>query len=149
MSTKTGLNCTGKTERRIELYGSNWKNYCICWQLLGHDLFKNVYYSLAVLNFMQVKTTHYLRGTTHPQWESRAQFLVNDFTQVSLSFVVCSWSRIKMADTDLLGLAIFRMHQVLQRLLIFIFKQNIAILFLNFVQICNFFSWFYCSRMMT
>ncbi|XP_021917858.1 uncharacterized protein PYUK71.03c-like isoform X2 [Zootermopsis nevadensis] len=59
----------------------------------------------------KVKTTHYLRGTANPQWESRTQFLVSDFTQVSLSFVVCSWSPNKMADTDLLGLAIFTMNQ--------------------------------------
>jgi hypothetical protein len=65
---------------------------------------------------MQVKTTHFLRGTTHPQWESRAQFIVTDFTQVSLSFIVCSWSSNKMTDADLLGLAVFRMHQVLQKL---------------------------------
>jgi hypothetical protein len=111
-------------------------------QLLGHDLFKKycIYYYLAVLNFMQVKTTHYLRGTTHPQWESRVQFLVSDFTQVSLSFVVCSWSPNKIADTHLLGLAIFRMHQVLQRRIFYLQTKDIGLLFLNFVQICNFFS---------
>ncbi|XP_069673106.1 uncharacterized protein [Periplaneta americana] len=59
----------------------------------------------------KVKTTHYIKGTGSPQWESRAQFLVSDFTQVSLSFVVCSWSPNKMSDTDLLGLAILNMNQ--------------------------------------
>ena len=82
---------------------------------------------------MQVKTTHYLRGTTHPQWESRAQFLVSDFTEVSLSFVVCSWSPNTTAVTDLLGLAIFRISQVLQKLVLFIFKQRMQIFYINFV----------------
>jgi len=29
MSTKTALNSTGTIGRRIELYESNWRNYCI------------------------------------------------------------------------------------------------------------------------
>jgi hypothetical protein len=78
-----------------------------------------IYYSLTFSNFMQVKTTHYLCGTAHPQWESRAQFLVGNFTQVSLSFVVCSWSPNTTAVTDLLGLATFRISQVLQKLVVF------------------------------
>jgi hypothetical protein len=90
-----------------------------------------IYYSLTFPNFMQVKTTHYLRGTTHPQWESRAQFLVGNFTQVSLSFVVCSWSPNTTAVTDLLGLATFGISQVLQKLVVFISKQEIQIFYLD------------------
>lgn len=60
----------------------------------------------------QTKTTHYLRKTTNPQWESKAQFLVSDYTKTVLSFVICSWSPKKMADTDLLGLANLSLAQV-------------------------------------
>ncbi|KAJ9589915.1 hypothetical protein L9F63_016976, partial [Diploptera punctata] len=59
----------------------------------------------------KVKTTHYMRATGSPQWESRAQFLVSDFTQVSLSFVICSWNPNKLSDSDLLGLAMLNMNQ--------------------------------------
>ncbi|CAG2066005.1 unnamed protein product [Timema podura] len=57
----------------------------------------------------KVKTTHYLRGTSSPQWESQVQFLVRDYTKVALSFVVCSWSPNRMSDARLLGLASFNM----------------------------------------
>lgn len=70
-------------------------------------------YCMIFNNRQKVKTTHYMRGTTTPLWESRTQLLVSDFSQASLSFVVCSWSSSKMADTDLLGVAVLNMNQVL------------------------------------
>ena len=60
----------------------------------------------------QMKTTHYVRGTNSPHWESRAEFLVQDYTQVSLSFVIYSWNISKMADTDMLGLAMLSLAPV-------------------------------------
>jgi hypothetical protein len=60
----------------------------------------------------QVKTTHYIRGTNSPHWESRTEFLVQDYTQVSLSFVIYSWNISKMADTDMLGLAMLSLSPV-------------------------------------
>ncbi|KAL7288878.1 hypothetical protein TKK_0016848 [Trichogramma kaykai] len=62
-------------------------------------------YCLLFNNRKKVKTTHYVRGTKSPHWESRTEFLVQDYTQVSLSFVIYSWNISKMADTDMLGLA--------------------------------------------
>ncbi|XP_011496650.1 PREDICTED: tricalbin-1-like [Ceratosolen solmsi marchali] len=62
-------------------------------------------YCLLFNNRKKVKTTHYIRGTNSPHWESRTEFLVQDYTQVSLSFVIYSWNISKMADTDMLGLA--------------------------------------------
>ncbi|KAK9299933.1 hypothetical protein QLX08_007168 [Tetragonisca angustula] len=62
-------------------------------------------------NRKKVKTTHYIRSTTSPCWESRAQFLVQDYTQVSLSFVVYSWNISKSIDSDMLGLAILSLSQ--------------------------------------
>lgn len=63
-------------------------------------------YCMIFNNRQKVKTTHYMRETTTPSWEARTQLLVSDFSQTSLSFVVCSWSSAKMADTDLLGVAV-------------------------------------------
>ncbi|XP_015584742.1 uncharacterized protein LOC107262744 isoform X2 [Cephus cinctus] len=68
-------------------------------------------YCMLFNNRKKVKTTHYIRGTTAPRWETRAQFLVQDYTQVSLSFVICSWNISKMADTDMLGLAMLSLTQ--------------------------------------
>lgn len=68
-------------------------------------------YCMIFNNRQKVKTTHYMRGTTSPNWESRMQILVSDFSQASLSFVICSWSSSKMADTDLLGVAVFNFNQ--------------------------------------
>ncbi|XP_014211162.1 uncharacterized protein LOC106641296 [Copidosoma floridanum] len=62
-------------------------------------------YCLLFNNRKKVKTTHYIRETISPRWESRAEFLVQDYTQVSLSFVIYSWNISKMSDTDMLGLA--------------------------------------------
>ncbi|KOX69793.1 Tricalbin-1, partial [Melipona quadrifasciata] len=62
-------------------------------------------------NRKKVKTTHYVRSTTSPCWETRAQFLVQDYTQVSLSFVVYSWNISKSIDSDMLGLAILSLSQ--------------------------------------
>ncbi|XP_065354006.1 uncharacterized protein LOC135948588 isoform X3 [Cloeon dipterum] len=59
----------------------------------------------------KVKTTHYVKATGTPQWESKTQFLVSDFTQAMLSFVVCSWGRDKTGDTDLLGITNFSLTQ--------------------------------------
>lgn len=61
---------------------------------------------------LQVKTTHYIRGTTSPRWEVRTEFLVQDYTQLSLSFVIYSWNISKMSDTDMLGLAMLSLTQV-------------------------------------
>lgn len=69
-------------------------------------------YCMIFNNRQKVKTTHYMRGTTSPMWESRTQLLVPDFSQASLSFVVCSWNSTKMADTDLLGVAVLNLNQV-------------------------------------
>ncbi|XP_012280537.1 tricalbin-1 [Orussus abietinus] len=68
-------------------------------------------YCMLFNNRKKIKTTHYIRGSTSPRWEARAQFLVQDYTQVSLSFVICSWSISKMADTDMLGLAMLSLSQ--------------------------------------
>ncbi|CAK9818685.1 TCB1 [Anthophora plagiata] len=62
-------------------------------------------------NRKKEKTTHYIRSTTSPCWESRAQFLVQDYTQVSLNFVVYSWNISKSVDSDMLGLAILTLSQ--------------------------------------
>ena len=68
-------------------------------------------YCMLFNNRKKVKTTHYIRNTTSPCWESRAQFLVQDYTQVSLSFVVYSWNISKSTDSDMLGLAILSLSQ--------------------------------------
>ncbi|XP_066593483.1 uncharacterized protein [Prorops nasuta] len=68
-------------------------------------------YCMLFNNRRKVKTTHYIRGSTSPCWESRAQFLVQDYTQVSLSFVVYSWNISKSSDTDMLGLAMLSLSQ--------------------------------------
>ncbi|XP_046627251.1 tricalbin-1-like isoform X1 [Neodiprion virginianus] len=68
-------------------------------------------YCMLFNNRKKVKTTHYVRGTSSPRWEARTQFLVQDYTQVSLSFVICSWNISKMADTDMLGLAMLSLSQ--------------------------------------
>ncbi|XP_060817891.1 uncharacterized protein LOC132908177 isoform X1 [Bombus pascuorum] len=68
-------------------------------------------YCILFNNRKKVKTTHYIRSTTSPCWESRAQFLVQDYTQVSLSFVVYSWNISKSIDGDMLGLAILSLSQ--------------------------------------
>ncbi|XP_076236391.1 uncharacterized protein LOC143180510 [Calliopsis andreniformis] len=68
-------------------------------------------YCMLFNNRKKVKTTHYIRSTTSPCWESRAQFLVQDYTQVSLSFVVYSWNISKSTDSDMLGLAILSLTQ--------------------------------------
>ncbi|XP_049764744.1 uncharacterized protein LOC126094274 [Schistocerca cancellata] len=68
-------------------------------------------YCTIFSNRKKVKTTHYLKGTANPRWESLAQFFVNDYRHAALSFVVCSWSPRKMADTDLLGLATLSLSQ--------------------------------------
>ncbi|XP_076749904.1 uncharacterized protein LOC143422843 isoform X2 [Xylocopa sonorina] len=68
-------------------------------------------YCMLFNNRKKVKTTHYVRNTTSPRWESRAQFLVQDYTQVSLSFVVHSWNISKSSDSDMLGLAILSLSQ--------------------------------------
>lgn len=60
----------------------------------------------------KVKTTHYVRNSVSPRWETKAQFLVQDYTQVSLSFVLYSWNISKMSDTDMLGLAMLTLSQV-------------------------------------
>jgi hypothetical protein len=98
------------------------QNYWAYSPLLQSNLHR-MWYSvfLGIFNCLQIKSTHYLCGTANPQWDSRAQLLVSDFTQVSLSFVVCSWSPKKMADTDLLGLAIFSMNQVLWKFIYIFF----------------------------
>ncbi|XP_053973613.1 uncharacterized protein LOC128873790 isoform X2 [Hylaeus volcanicus] len=68
-------------------------------------------YCMLFNNRKKVKTTHYVRSTTSPCWESRTQFLVQDYTQVSLSFVVYSWNISKSSDSDMLGLAILSLSQ--------------------------------------
>ncbi|KAG7206474.1 hypothetical protein KM043_003819 [Ampulex compressa] len=68
-------------------------------------------YCMLFNNRKKVKTTHYVRGTTSPYWECRSQFLVPDYAQVSLSFVIYSWNISKSADTDMLGLAILSLSQ--------------------------------------
>ncbi|XP_058799438.1 uncharacterized protein LOC131668950 isoform X2 [Phymastichus coffea] len=72
---------------------------------LGSDTSQCNPYCLLFNNRKKVKTTHYIRGTNSPNWESCAEFLVQDYTQVSLSFVIYSWNISKGADTDMLGLA--------------------------------------------
>ncbi|XP_071647824.1 uncharacterized protein [Temnothorax longispinosus] len=68
-------------------------------------------YCMLFNNRKKVKTTHYIRSTTSPVWDCRAQFLVQDYTQVSLSFVIYSWNIVKSMDTDMLGLAMLSLSQ--------------------------------------
>ncbi|XP_029679460.1 uncharacterized protein LOC115245325 isoform X3 [Formica exsecta] len=68
-------------------------------------------YCMLFNNRKKVKTTHYIRSTTSPIWDCRAQFLVQDYTQVSLSFVIYSWNIAKSMDTDMLGLAMLSLSQ--------------------------------------
>ncbi|XP_025157748.1 tricalbin-3-like isoform X3 [Harpegnathos saltator] len=68
-------------------------------------------YCMLFNNRKKVKTTHYVRSTTSPVWDCRAQFLVQDYTQVSLSFVIYSWNISKSVDTDMLGLAMLSLSQ--------------------------------------
>ncbi|KMQ94109.1 protein piccolo, partial [Lasius niger] len=68
-------------------------------------------YCMLFNNRKKVKTTHYIRSTTSPVWDCRAQFLVQDYTQVSLSFVIYSWNIAKSMDTDMLGLAMLSLSQ--------------------------------------
>ncbi|XP_011260825.1 uncharacterized protein LOC105254043 isoform X3 [Camponotus floridanus] len=68
-------------------------------------------YCMLFNNRKKVKTTHYIRSTTSPVWDCRAQFLVQDYTQVSLSFVIYSWNIAKSVDTDMLGLAMLSLSQ--------------------------------------
>ncbi|XP_011687218.1 PREDICTED: uncharacterized protein LOC105449622 isoform X1 [Wasmannia auropunctata] len=68
-------------------------------------------YCMLFNNRKKVKTTHYVRSTTSPVWDCRAQFLVQDYTQVSLSFVIYSWNIVKSMDTDMLGLAMLSLSQ--------------------------------------
>ncbi|XP_068082073.1 uncharacterized protein [Anabrus simplex] len=68
-------------------------------------------YCIVFHNRTKVKTTHFIRATASPQWESRTHILVSDYTQSSLSFVVCSWSPRKMTDSELLGLAHLHMSK--------------------------------------
>ncbi|XP_076387531.1 uncharacterized protein LOC100880539 isoform X3 [Megachile rotundata] len=68
-------------------------------------------YCMLFNNRKKVKTTHYVRNTTSPCWESRTQFLVQDYTQVSLSFVIYSWNISKSTDSEMLGLAILSLNQ--------------------------------------
>ncbi|XP_035733032.1 uncharacterized protein LOC118446471 isoform X2 [Vespa mandarinia] len=68
-------------------------------------------YCMLFNNRKKVKTTHYVRNTTSPRWECRAQFLVQDYTQVCLSFVIYSWNISKSCDSDMLGLAMMSLTQ--------------------------------------
>lgn len=68
-------------------------------------------YCMLFNNRKKVKTTHYIRSSTAPVWDCRAQFLVQDYTQVSLSFVIYSWNIAKSVDTDMLGLAMLSLSQ--------------------------------------
>nr|XP_050852356.1 uncharacterized protein LOC127064819 isoform X3 [Vespula vulgaris] len=68
-------------------------------------------YCMLFNNRKKVKTTHYVRNTTSPSWECRAQFLVQDYTQVCLSFVIYSWNISKSCDSDMLGLAMMSLSQ--------------------------------------
>ncbi|XP_015190898.1 PREDICTED: extended synaptotagmin-2-B isoform X4 [Polistes dominula] len=68
-------------------------------------------YCMLFNNRKKVKTTHYIRNTISPHWECRAQFLVQDYTQVCLSFVIYSWNISKSCDSDMLGLAMMSLSQ--------------------------------------
>ncbi|XP_063216806.1 extended synaptotagmin-2-like [Bacillus rossius redtenbacheri] len=62
-------------------------------------------YCMIFNRSIKIKTTHYVRGTSSPQWEAQAHFLVCDYTRTSLSFVLSSWSPNRMSAAGLLGLA--------------------------------------------
>ncbi|KAK2576841.1 hypothetical protein KPH14_005474 [Odynerus spinipes] len=68
-------------------------------------------YCMLFNNRKKVKTTHYIRNATSPHWECRTQFLVQDYTQVCLSFVIYSWNISKSCDSDMLGLAMMSLSQ--------------------------------------
>lgn len=100
----------------------------------SHFYNEETFFSHALSNFvyLQVKTTHYIRGTTSPHWEVRTEFLIQDYTQASLSFVIYSWNISKMSDTDMLGLAMLSLSQV------FIFLQFALISYQHLFQVAQF-----------
>ena len=51
---------------------------------------------------LQVLTTHYILDTLEPKWERGVEIFVQDFTRVSLTFVVYDWDGPLVGD-DFLG----------------------------------------------
>ncbi|KAL0269628.1 UNVERIFIED_CONTAM: hypothetical protein PYX00_007297 [Menopon gallinae] len=69
-------------------------------------------YCVIYVDRKKVKTTHCIPDSTEPQWESRCQFLVNDYTKTSLSFVVCSsWNQKRINNDEMLGLAVLNLTE--------------------------------------
>ena len=56
-------------------------------------------------------TTHYVLDTLEPKWERGVEFLVADFTLVSLTFVVYDWDGPLVGD-DFLGAAKLTLEKV-------------------------------------
>ncbi|XP_046401824.1 uncharacterized protein LOC124167829 [Ischnura elegans] len=57
-------------------------------------------YCKIFLNGKKVKTTHFIRGSANPRWNSRAQFLVSNYTQANFSFFVYSWNLKKAGEMN-------------------------------------------------
>ncbi|XP_020292383.1 uncharacterized protein LOC109858995 isoform X2 [Pseudomyrmex gracilis] len=68
-------------------------------------------YCILFNNQKKIKTTHYVRSTTSPVWDCKMEFLVQNYTEVSLSFVIFSWNVANSVDTNTLGLATLSLSQ--------------------------------------
>ncbi|KAK6635343.1 hypothetical protein RUM44_000594 [Polyplax serrata] len=76
--------------------------------LIYSDPSRSNSYCMLFNDRRKVLTTHCIYNSTSPQWQSRCQFMVNDYTHTSLSFVVCcSWNPKKMSNDEMLGVAVF------------------------------------------
>lgn len=59
-------------------------------------------YCVVLTNKIKVLTTHYILDTLEPKWERGVEIFVQDFTRVSLTFVVYDWDGPLVGD-DFLG----------------------------------------------
>ena len=55
-------------------------------------------------SFAQVLTTHYILDTVDPKWERGIELFVQDYTRISLTFLVYDWDG-PLAGDDFLGMA--------------------------------------------
>ncbi|CAM1331331.1 Uncharacterised protein g10548 [Pycnogonum litorale] len=65
-------------------------------------------YCLVLNNRKKIRTTHYICDSENPSWESTVEFLVTDYTQAVMTFVICNWNgETVSSDTDLVGFCSF------------------------------------------
>ncbi|XP_071454089.1 uncharacterized protein [Hetaerina americana] len=57
-------------------------------------------YCQIFLNGKKVKTTHFICSSANPRWNTRAQFLVSNYTQANFSFFVYSWNLKKASESS-------------------------------------------------